>query len=349
MEAAGLSYVLLVPGPNLYYFAGVRMGLSERITLCCLPAGAEPVFLAPELEAPRIADTAAVRVFAYTDELGPVPALRDLVESTGLSGRVGVEFRSLRLLELALLQSVVDEFSYHDVGPAINRLRVAKNPSEIADMEEAAQWADLAMDAARKAICAGVTERQVERVINQSLQQAGVLAPPGVAVASGPRAAIPHAHTSDRTIGSGETVWVDLVIPCRGYYADITRTFVTGMLEGELDRAYSAVVEAQEAARQEAGPGLSGAQVDAVARGIISRHGFGPNFIHRTGHGLGLEVHEEPYLVASNHARLPVGAVCTVEPGVYLPGLGGIRIEDDIVITPTGARSITTYQRDLRG
>jgi Xaa-Pro aminopeptidase len=165
-------------------------------------------------------------------------------------------------------------------------------------------------------------------------------------VASGPRSAIPHANTTDRTIEDGDPVWIDIVVFYEGYVADITRSCFAGKPTKEMRAVYQAVYEAQERGRTLARPGMTGAEIDALCRDHIERAGFGPYFTHRTGHGIGLDVHEEPYIVKSNKIPLAADMAFTVEPGVYLPGKGGVRIEDDVILTESGSRTLTSCPRE---
>ena len=164
---------------------------------------------------------------------------------------------------------------------------------------------------------------------------------------AGPNAASPHAVPSDRPIQPGETIVVDCGAIVGGYAADITRTFAIGALEPEMARVYEIVQAANAAGRAAAGPGVPAEEVDRAARAVIEEAGYGECFTHRTGHGLGLEVHEPPYIVAGNERVLKPGMTFTVEPVIYLPGRGGVRIEDDVVVTPTGAESLTTFPREF--
>jgi Xaa-Pro dipeptidase len=193
-----------------------------------------------------------------------------------------------------------------------------------------------------------MTERKLASLLTIEMLRAGSEGPafPPIVVA-GPNAASPHATPSDRPIGLGETIIVDCGAVVGGYAADITRTFALGELEPELIRVYETVRAANGAGRAEAKPGMPAEMVDQAARAFIDGAGYGDRFIHRTGHGLGLEVHEPPYIVAGNTRHLEPGMVFTVEPGVYLPGVGGVRIEDDIVVTHGGAESVTSFPREL--
>jgi Xaa-Pro dipeptidase len=194
----------------------------------------------------------------------------------------------------------------------------------------------------------GMTERAVAALLKIEMLEAGAegmsFAP---LVVAGPNAASPHAGPSDRPIQPGETIVVDCGVTVGGYAADITRTFAIGALEPELARVYEVVRAANEAGRAAVGPGVPAEEVDRVARAVIEESGYGAYFTHRTGHGLGLEVHEPPYIVAGNERPLEPGMTFTVEPGVYLPGQGGVRIEDDVVVTSDGAESLTSFEREF--
>lgn len=360
-KGAGLECIVMMPGPNLYYLTGLDMHLSERPTLLFFPVFGEPFGVCPAFEAERVSSqTGVTRIFPWGEEEGPLPALRKALATAGVgAGVLGVEYRYMRLLERELLaQSVTHPFSvmggqgghglqYEDVGLILADLRGTKDAGELILLQEAAALVDAGCKAAHEFIRPGVTEAQIADHMLRELEKLGVKHGAHIMVASGPRSAIPHAATTDRVLQEGELCWVDFVLQHKGYYGDITRTYPVGRVEGQLREAYLVCLEAQARAREQARAGMSGAQVDAIARTYISDRGFGAYFTHRTGHGLGLEGHEEPYIVGSNHRPLEVGQTFTIEPGIYIPGLGGVRIEDDVVLETTGSRSLTQYPRNL--
>ncbi|HWI65458.1 MAG TPA: Xaa-Pro peptidase family protein [Symbiobacteriaceae bacterium] len=356
----GLEAIVIMPGPNLYYLTGLEMHLSERPAMLFFPAHGEPFAFCPAFEAERVATGAGItKVFPWGEEEGPAPVLRRALAERGIgSGMLGIEYRYMRVLERELLaQAIADgpavmgkggaSLRYEDAGLILADLRMVKDEDELARMQKAAEIVDAGVKAAHAFIKPGVTEKQVAAYIEQELAKLGAEPPFEIMVASGPRSAIPHAATSDRVLQEGELCWVDFVWQYHGYTGDITRTYPVGKVEGKLAEIYQICLEAQAKARAEARPGMTGAQIDAIARDYIAARGYGPNFTHRTGHGLGLEVHEEPYVVGSNHRPFQVGNTFTIEPGIYIPGLGGVRIEDDVVLEPSGARSLTNYPRDL--
>ncbi|HLN60335.1 MAG TPA: Xaa-Pro peptidase family protein [Symbiobacteriaceae bacterium] len=359
-RSQGLEAVVIMPGPNMEYLAGLEMHVSERPALLFFPANGEPFAFCPAFEAERVSTGAGIKkVFAWGEEEGPGPVLKRALAATGIGeGVLGVEYRYMRVIERELLARAVEStpavmagegrsLRYEDAGLILADMRATKDEEELALMIEAAALVDAGVKAAHAMIKPGVTERQVRAYMEQELQKLGAEPPFEINIASGPRSAIPHAGTSDRALQEGELVWVDFWYNHKGYWGDITRTYPVGKVEGQLAEIFNVCLEAQAKARAEARAGMSGAQIDAIARDYITAKGYGQYFTHRTGHGLGMEVHEDPYIVGSNHRPLGVGSTFTIEPGIYIPGLGGVRIEDDVVLEKDGARTITQYPRDL--
>lgn len=344
-RAEEIDCILLVPGVNLYYLTGLQMSLSERITIFGIPIDGEPFAVAPLLEAERVSLSTGIKsIYPYTDDKGPKSAIK--AAGPRKPGRnFGVEYRYMRLMEFYLLKECLGEIKTVDIGPILARLRSRKDPEELKIMENAAVIADKAVSTGISATRHGVTERRVEQIILERIRKLGARGE--LSVASGPNSAIPHAQTSDRVIGNGDVVWIDIVIFYKNYVADITRTCFAGKPNSEMLKIFRIVHEAQKTGRIHAKAGMSGAEIDALCRGYIEKMGYGKHFMHRTGHGIGLEVHEEPYIVKSNKRKLEPNMVFTIEPGIYLPGKGGVRIEDDVVLTKDGARSLTESERNL--
>jgi Xaa-Pro dipeptidase len=234
-------------------------------------------------------------------------------------------------------------------GPLLSQLRVTKDADELARMRRAAAVAEEALAHTLPQVHAGMSEHEVasELLVNllRSGSQGMSFAP---LVQSGPNSASPHGATSSRHLESGDLLLIDFGAVVDGYFSDITRTFAIEEMDPELAQVHEIVQAANAAGRAAAGPGVPCEEVDRAARRVIKEAGYGPRFIHRTGHGLGLEVHEPPYIVAGNTRPLETGMTFTVEPGIYLPGRGGIRVEDDVVITPDGAESLTTFERSVQ-
>jgi Xaa-Pro aminopeptidase len=266
-----------------------------------------------------------------------------------MSGRVGFEDAKLSVRQLARLEAAVgDDVGLVPAGDLVEQLRVVKDPDELERIAAAAELTDGVYEWALERGLAGRTERDVARDCEARLRELGAEPsfPPIVAAAE--NGALPHAEPGDREIGAGELVVFDMGALLDGYCSDCTRTFATGEVGDEGRETYELVQRAQAAALAAVRPGASGMEVDAVAREIISEAGHGDHFGHGLGHGVGLEVHEGPRLATTSEDELQDGNVVTVEPGVYLPGRLGVRIEDLVVVTGDGYRNLSGLSKDLR-
>jgi Xaa-Pro dipeptidase len=231
----------------------------------------------------------------------------------------------------------------------VGELRMRKDPDEIAQIRRAVENAQEALSAILGGLHPGMTEGEIARQLKLEILAAGAedLSFQPI-VSAGPNAANPHASPSDRALQPGDFLLFDWGLYSRGYASDITRTFPVGKMESEMRTVYDVVRRANAAGREKVRPGVTCSQVDAATRSVIDEAGYGRLFTHRTGHGLGMEIHEPPYIVAGNEQVLEVGMTFTIEPGIYLPGRNGVRIEDDIVVTEDGCESLTTMSRDWR-
>ncbi|MEM7119331.1 MAG: Xaa-Pro peptidase family protein [Chloroflexota bacterium] len=351
MQSKQVDGIALVPGPNMVYFSGIHSHLSERPIVLFLPVNAPPAIIIPGLEAMK-AEKAGVptdRIFAWSDEDGYQGAFQQASDVLNLSNwQLGVEFLHMRVLELNMIQSVAPGLATCNADPIISTLRMVKDADEVAAMERAVAVAEAAMHKLLPQIKVGQTEKQIATMLTQELMDAGAdKVSFGPIVSAGPNAASPHAIPTDRPIQQGDLLIIDWGVYVDEYPSDITRTFAVGALEAEFERIYNAVKLSNEQGRKMAAPGVSGQDVDRASREVIDEAGYGQYFIHRTGHGLGLEVHEPPDMVEGNTAPLQPGNVFTIEPGIYLPGRGGVRIEDDMVVTADGVRSLTSFPREL--
>jgi len=346
----GLDCVALVPGANLLYLTGLSFHLSERPVLAFFPVDAPPAILLPALEVPKL-ETAlcALDSFPYTDEEGPALAFHQVSVALELAeARIGVEGLRMRLLEARYLERYAPGCELVPTDEVFSTLRACKDAREVAQMRRAVEVVETALNATLDQIEVGMTEREVAGLLMVEILHAGGEGVPfEPIVVAGPNSASPHARPSDRPIRAGEPIVIDCGAVVGGYASDITRTVALGRLPEEMVQVYEVVREANAAGRGTAGPDVAAEEVDRAAREVIEAAGYGEYFIHRTGHGLGLEVHEPPYIVAGNPEPLRPGMTFTVEPGIYLPGQGGVRIEDDVLITPTGAESLTTFPREL--
>lgn len=347
----GLDGIALVPGPNMVYISGIHAHLSERPIVLFIPADDDPAIIIPTLEEVKALDAGIPQghIFSWTDEQGYTEAFQQACAHLEVSDYLmGVEALHMRVLELELLQRYAPGLTITHAEPVMTALRIVKDDAEIEAMVRATRIAENAMHRTMPRIKAGMTEKRVAAMLTQALLEAGADAIAfGPIVSAGPNGASPHAVPTDRPLQSGDLLVIDWGVFVDGYPSDITRTFAIGKIDPELERVYQVVKLANEQGKAAARPGASGHDIDQAAREVIEEAGYGSFFIHRTGHGLGLEVHEPPYIMAGNTTPIEIGNVFTVEPGIYIPGKGGVRIEDNLVMTSTGYRCLTTFSRDL--
>jgi Xaa-Pro aminopeptidase len=246
------------------------------------------------------------------------------------------------------LRAALDPMELVEAGPSLSALRRVKDAGEVERLRAAAAAADAAMDQITAEPLAGRSEAEVSRRINELLLASGHETADFAIVASGPNAASPHHEAGARVIGEGDAVVLDIGGTLAGYGSDTTRTAFVGEPPAPFAELYDVLRQAQDAACQAVAPGVAAEAVDAAAREVIAAAGFGDRFIHRTGHGIGMETHEEPYLVAGNAEPLQPGNAFSIEPGIYLEGRWGARIEDIVVCTDVGGERLNTSSRELR-
>ena len=350
-------------GPELEWLAGYAAIGHERLNLLVVPSSGPLAFIGPRLEAaaarqaPGLAGD-SVRLVTWEETDDPyvlVPTL--LADGPGgaadMEGPVLVS-DGLRAAFLLGLQSVLhDGIRWGLASSLLASLRRSKDAEELALMREAAAAADRVMEAIAAGRLVGRTEAEVAREVRERLVDEGHDTAEFAIVASGPHSASPHHEPGGRVISAGEPLLLDIGGRRAGYCSDTTRTFwVAGDGDVAPDPGFVAIhrltEEAQSAARAAVRPGLVYAALDEVARDRISAGGHGANFFHRLGHGIGLEVHEEPYVVSTNQDQLRTGDTFSIEPGIYLEGRYGVRIEDVMVVTPDGGQSLNTTDRRLR-
>lgn len=348
--AAGLDALLLTPGSDLRYLTGYDAHAGERLTCLVLPAEGEPTLIVPRLERPAAeaspAPATGVRIVDHVDGTDPYPlvvaALGGPVTAVGLADRMWAE-------QVLALRAALSGTAQRLASEVLRELRIRKSPAEVAALAEAGAAIDEVHLRMGQWLRPGRTEAEVAADIAAAIRAAGHVTVDFVIVAAGPNGASPHHGTSDRPIGAGEPVVVDIGgTMASGYRSDCTRTYVAGgPAPAEFLDYYGVLQAAQSAAVAAVRPGLTGAAADAAAREPIAAAGYGPAFLHRTGHGIGLDGHEEPYLVAGNDRPLEAGMAFSIEPGIYLAGRHGARIEDIVVCTTDGVQRLNTTPTEL--
>jgi len=352
MVQAGLDAVALNPGPTFTHLTGVRFHLMERPVVLLVAGAGDPVLVLPEFEAPKAAlFPYRIRTFQYGENPAEWDAVfRQAVMALNLDGRkIGVEPRQMRLLEFRHVRFGAPEADFPDASAPLASLRLRKDESEVQAMRSAVRVAQDALQAALSVFEIGMTEREFAAALTSELLKHGSdpELPFSPIVASGPNSANPHATASDREIQRGDLLVVDWGAVVDGYVSDLTRTFAVGEVDAEWNKIAAVVLAANQAGRDAGRPGVPCSNVDKAARSVIEKAGYGMYFTHRTGHGIGMEEHEEPYMRTDNMQMLYPGMAYTVEPGIYLPGRGGVRIEDDVVVTRTGVDVLSDLPREL--
>lgn len=347
-----LHALAVVPGASLTYLTGLDFHLSERPTVAFFRQHGAPVFVIPELEGGKLDGFPMdICVCTYGEDPSIWPeAFREAARAGGLDGRrIGIESGSMRVLELRMLQEAMPESTYPDGHEALTALRICKDAHEIEKMRRAIRVAEGAMRHTLSAIEPGITEREVASRLTARLLDTGCAPelPFAPIVAFGPFSANPHAVPGNRTLRSGDLVLCDWGANVEGYFSDMTRMFSYGDPGNDIRHIVEVVEDARYAAEQIAGPGVSASDVDRAARAVIEKAGFGERFVHRTGHGVGLEIHEAPYIREGNPMLLRPGMTFTIEPGIYLDGVAGARIEDIVAVTEDGVDTLTTLPREL--
>lgn len=334
---AGIDAVIVGPGPDLCYLLGVEGDTIERLTALVLGPGFEPTIVVPRMELAKVRDTAAgelgVRIADWVDGEDPYALVVDALPASG--GRIAVS-DALPALHVIPIGDRVDA-RLELATPVLRESRMIKDADEVAELRRAGDAIDAVHRRVADWLRAGRTEREVAADIAEAIRAEGHETVEFVIVGSGPNGADPHHEVSDRVIEDGDVVVVDIggAVPS-GYNSDSTRTYVVGSPTAEQAERIAVLVRAQQAAVDAVRPGVTAHEVDAAARQVLADAGLGEAFLHRTGHGIGVSVHEEPYIAPGNDLPLREGMAFSIEPGIYFPGEWGARIEDIVVVTADG-------------
>ncbi|MEU0041822.1 aminopeptidase P family protein [Streptomyces werraensis] len=344
---AGLAGLLVAPGPDLVWLTGYAPpAVTERLTLLVLAAGRQPVLVVPTLEAPdaeKATGAPALALRDWTDGKDPYALAAALLDDRG---RFGVSDNAWALHLLGLQQALPDT-SYVSLTEALPMLRAVKDAAELERLAAAGAAADAAFEEIRNVRFSGRRESEVAADLAALLRRFGHSQVDFTIVASGPNGADPHHEAGDRRIERGDMVVLDFGGLRDGYGSDTSRTVHVGEPTEEERRVHDLVREAQEAGFRAVRPGAACQDVDRAARAVIADAGYGDHFIHRTGHGIGVTTHEPPYMIEGEERPLVPGMCFSVEPGVYLPGRFGVRIEDIVTVTEDGGRRLNDTERGM--
>jgi Xaa-Pro aminopeptidase len=344
---AGLAGLVITPGYDLRYLIGSRAQTFERLTALVLPASGDPTVVVPRLELASLKESAVTELgLAVRDWVDGDDPYRLVADALGGGSATAVTdaMPALHLLPLADVLGVVPVLA----TDVLRRLRMIKDAAEIDALRKAGAAIDRVHARVPDFLVPGRTEADVAADIAEAIVAEGHSEVAFIIVGSGPHGADPHHECSDRELRAGDVVVVDIGGPYEpGYNSDSTRTYSIGEPDPDVARRYAVLQRAQQAAVDAVRPGVTAEQVDAAARDVLAAEGLAEAFVHRTGHGIGLSVHEEPYIVAGNDLILEPGMAFSIEPGVYFPGQWGARIEDIVVVTADGAESVNHRPHDL--
>jgi len=349
MRQRSFDYLLIGPFSSMYYFSGFRAFPDERLQLLVIPSEGKPSAILPEMYFKVAGEVigADYNLSAWSDQSDPFQATRDII--AGANNLLVAVDDLLRADHLLGLIRILPGAVFKPASVLTDALRMCKDEHEIGLMHEAGKIADRVMAAVQNRISPGISEKELALFIETEYKMTADGISFNPIVASGPNAALPHHSPGERTLQKGDYIVVDCGAQYKGYCSDITRTFCLGSATEEMKKIYRTVREANAKAFEVLvkNTSVSGEEADRAARQVIEEAGYGPYFTHRTGHGIGLEVHEAPYLVEGNGEPLQEGMTFTIEPGIYLPGQFGVRIEDVVAMTGSGPMHLTAYSRDL--
>ncbi|MGW7003043.1 M24 family metallopeptidase [Streptomyces sp. NPDC054933] len=346
---AGLDALLVSPGADLRYLTGYQALPLERLTCLVCPSDGDPVLVVPALE--KAAAEASpvgglgIEIIGWAETDDPYALVADRLPAG--SKRIAVDNHMWAEKVLAF-RAALPHTEQSLAGDVLRELRMRKSPAEVAALRRAGAAIDRVHRRIGEWLRPGRTEREAARDIADAIIEAGHATCDFVIVAAGPDGASPHHEVSDRVIRPGDPVVVDIGgTTADGYCSDSTRTYAVGEPHPDFRELYEVLQRAQQAQTEAVRPGLTAQELDAIGRDIIEGAGYGEHFLHRTGHGIGLETHEEPYIVAGSERPLEPGMAFSIEPGIYLPGRFGARIEDIVVVTETGGERLNVTGRDL--
>lgn len=345
---AGLAGLVITPGYDLRYLVGSRAQTFERLTALVIASSGESTVVVPRLELASLKESAVpelgVAVRDWVDGEDPYRLVADALGGGTVAVAVTDAMPALHLLPLADVLGVVPVLA----TDVLRTLRMVKDPAEVDALRKAGAAIDRVHARVPEFLAPGRTEADVAADIAEAIVAEGHSEVAFIIVGSGPHGADPHHECSDRELQAGDIVVVDIGGPYEpGYNSDSTRTYSLGEPDPEVARRYSVLQHAQRAAVEAVRPGVTAEQVDAAARDVLAAEGLAEAFVHRTGHGIGLSVHEEPYIVAGNSLPLQEGMAFSVEPGIYFAGQWGARIEDIVIVTADGALSVNNRPHDL--
>jgi Xaa-Pro dipeptidase len=353
MKQNKLDTIALNPGPSLFYLTGLHFHLMERPVVLFIDSNTHPTIVLPELEILKVKQSSIpLEAITYGDDPSSWnSAFKKALEKIRPQLKViGIEPTQFRFLEMDFIRKAAIGIEFISAASVLASMRVTKDATEIENIRKAVKIAEAALLATLPQIKIGKTEHEIASELTLQLLKAGsdTIFPFQPIVSSGPNSANPHAVPTERKLAKGDMLVIDWGAAYQGYISDLTRTFAIGEITPKFAKIAEIVRAANKAGCEAVSPGKPLGSVDYAARTVISNAGYGEYFTHRTGHGIGLEGHEEPYVFSANSTKMNSGICFTVEPGIYLPDEGGVRIEDNVVVTSSGHEILSSLDRKVK-
>ncbi|TLS34929.1 M24 family metallopeptidase [Pseudalkalibacillus caeni] len=346
------SFAFIHSTPNVFYLSGFYTDPHERLLGMFVFPEKEPFLVCPGMEESQARDAGwKFEIIGYSDSDNPWELIQEAINKRGIkeTSSVAIEKELLSYERAEQLMKLFPGLRFASVEDKLNQMRLIKDSKELEMMKEAAKLADFGVETGVKALYEGCTEMEVLAKIEYELKKKGVREMSfSTMVLFGEKAGQPHGNPGDRKLKRGDLVLFDLGVVLNGYTSDITRTFAYKEANNKQKEIYETVLKAQLASLEKCKEGTRLGDLDKTARDIISDGGYGDYFPHRIGHGIGIDVHEFPSMSQNNNGTLQKGMTFTIEPGIYVPEIGGVRIEDEIVITDSGYKTLTSYPKELQ-
>lgn len=347
MQKTELDAMIVMLPKHVYYLTDFYSDPHERFMGLVLVKGQEPALIVPALDKEAAFEaTGMENILTHTDTDNPYDVLRKAIPTT--CKRIGLEKNYVTVNRYEAMRSALGGTEMVDIEEPLREMRMIKTPEEVRRLKRAIEVIEEVLHRGLEKVQVGVTEIEIVAELEYQMKRLGAEGPSfSTMVLAGEKSALPHGKPGGRKIQAGELLLFDLGVYMNGYASDITRTFAVGEVSEQLKEIYTTVLAGNLAGLEAIRPGVTFASVDLAARDVIASKGYGEYFMHRLGHGLGLDVHEYPSIHSQNQELLQTGMVFTVEPGVYVPGLGGVRIEDDVLVTENGVEILTTFPKEL--
>lgn len=350
LKSEQIDAAIVTSTENVFYFSKFYSDPHERLLAVVLFPEAEPFLICPQMEAVAAKNAGFKEsIFGYSDTDEPWEiVVREISKRAGKVHKLAIEKTHMNVERYEILNQAFPDSSFIQAEEKLNQLRLVKDEQELLKLKKACELADYAIEVGARSIKEGITELELVAIVESELKKKGVEKMSfDTTILAGANAAAPHGSPGTTKVKKGDFVLFDLGVIYEGYCSDITRTLCYGEPKEEHVKVYETVLAAQKAAVAASRPGITCSELDLTARKVIEEAGYGEYFTHRLGHGLGISIHEYPSVTSTNPLVLKKGMVYTIEPGIYIPGEVGVRIEDDVYITENGAETLTKYPKEL--